>query len=223
MKTKEFIKLIEGADFTVEDTDDYLYVSKVHHSGYTSGLYGRVSKKHEYCFDTNYILFAQLCTDIRNHITSALFEYSKTPIEERESIELSPAEPSKPVIPQIVAEQLEYWKRNKMNILWQFFLREIPSSTLSWLESDAGNYDKLLDAEKNGYEVEKLYYVKLPNTNSKSESLYLAQGNVSGDYWFNSRPERLDYDSDVCKHKFTEKEIKEYDERYLTFAVEVAE
>ena len=92
MKTKEFIKLVEDADFTIEDSGDYLYVSKVNHSGYTSGLYGRVSKKHEYCFDTNYIPFAKLCTDIRNHITSALFEYSKTPIEERESIELLPAE-----------------------------------------------------------------------------------------------------------------------------------
>ena len=92
MKTKEFIKLIEDAGFTIEDSGDYLYVSKANHSGYNVGLYGKVSKKHEYCFDTNYILFAQLCTDIRNHITSALFEYSKTPIEERESIELSPVE-----------------------------------------------------------------------------------------------------------------------------------
>lgn len=92
MKTKEFIKLIEEADFTIEDSGDYLYVSKVNHSGYNDGLYGKVSKKHEYCFDTNFVLFAQLCTDIRNHITSALFEYSKTPIAERESIELSPEE-----------------------------------------------------------------------------------------------------------------------------------
>ena len=92
MKTKEFIKLIEDADFTIEDNDGYLYVSKVNHSGYTSGLYGRVSKKHEYCFDTNFILFAQLCTDIRGLITSALYAYSQTPIEERESIELSPVE-----------------------------------------------------------------------------------------------------------------------------------
>ena len=101
MKTKEFIKLIEDADFTIEDNDGYLYVSKVNDSGHLTGLYGRVSKKHEYCFDTNYILFAQLCTDIRNHITSALFEYSKTPIEERESIELSPAE-------RVILESLSY-------------------------------------------------------------------------------------------------------------------
>ena len=92
MKTKEFIKLIEDADFTIQDSDGYLYVSKVNHSGYTSGLYGRVSKKHEYCFDTNYILFAQLCTYIRGLITSALYAYSQTPIAERESIELLPAE-----------------------------------------------------------------------------------------------------------------------------------
>lgn len=88
MKTKEFIKLIEDAGFTIEDSGEYLYVSRVNHSGYNDGLYGKVSKKHEYCFDTNFILFAQLCSDIRNNITSALYEYSKTPIEERESIKL---------------------------------------------------------------------------------------------------------------------------------------
>ena len=92
MKTKEFIKLIEDVDGIIEDSDGYLYVGKVNHSGYTSGYYGRVSKKHEYCFDTNYTLFTQLCTDMRGLITSALYEYSQTPIEERESIELSPAE-----------------------------------------------------------------------------------------------------------------------------------
>lgn len=92
MKTKEFIKIIEDANFTVEDAANYLYVSKVHHSEYTSGLYGKVSKKHEYCFDTNFILFAQLCSDLRGIITSALYAYSQTPIEERESIELSPEE-----------------------------------------------------------------------------------------------------------------------------------
>lgn len=92
MKTKEFIKLIEDAGFTIEDSGDYLYVSRVNHSGYNDGLYGKVSKKHEYCFDTNFILFAQLCSDIRNDITSALYEYSQTPIAERESIELSQEE-----------------------------------------------------------------------------------------------------------------------------------
>ena len=90
MKTKEFIKLIEDAGFTIEYNDDYLYVGKVNHSGYLSGLYGKVSKNHEYCFDTNFILFAQLRTDIRDLIVSALYAYSQTPIEERESIELSP-------------------------------------------------------------------------------------------------------------------------------------
>ena len=92
MKTKEFIKLIEDVDGIIEDSDGYLYISKLNHSEYTTRYYGRVSKKHEYCFDTNYTLFTQLGSDTRNHITSALFEYSKTPIAERESIELSPEE-----------------------------------------------------------------------------------------------------------------------------------
>ena len=122
-----------------------------------------------------------------------------------------PAKPSKPVIPKIVAEQLEYWKRNKMNILWQFFLREIPSSTLSWLESDGGNYDKLLDAEKNGYEVEKekVYIVQLP-TNLEDDLIIL---DADGDIWKDSWPSR---------YKMTEKRIKEIDERFWPFAVEVS-
>lgn len=112
MKTKEFIKLIEGADFKVQDSGGYLYVSKVNHSGYTSGLCGRVSKKHEYCFDTNYILFAQLCTDIRGLITSALYAYSQTPIEEREPIEpientLDPIEVEPLVVPKEIGEFLD--------------------------------------------------------------------------------------------------------------------
>lgn len=77
--------------------------------------------------------------------------------------------------------------------------------------------------DKEWLKNEKLYYVKLPNTNSKGEYLYLAQGNSTGKYWLNSWLERLEYDSDVCKHKFTEKEIKDYDPRYWAFVMEVAE
>lgn len=114
MKTKEFIKLIEDADFTVEDIDGYLYVNKVNNSGYTSGLYSRVSKKHEYCFDTNYILFAQLCTDIRANITSALYAYSQTPIAERESIKLLPAER---VILESISHEYKGIKLNDYGVL----------------------------------------------------------------------------------------------------------
>ena len=135
-----------------------------------------------------------------------------------------PAKPSKPVIPKIVAEQLEYWKRNKMNILWQFFLREIPSSTLSWLESDAGNYDKLIDAENNGYEVEeeKLYYTvdekgQTILFNSQERGILRSNGIdleiVLSEY--EHAPSNI--------YQLTEKQIKDYDERYWPFAVEVAE
>lgn len=114
MKTKEFIKLIEDADGIVEDNDGYLYISKVNHSGYKDGYYGKVSKKHEYCFDTNFVLFAQLCTDIRNHITSAIFEYSQTPIEERESIKLLPAER---VILESISHEYKGIKLNDYGVL----------------------------------------------------------------------------------------------------------
>lgn len=92
MKTKEFIKIMEDADFTIEESGDYLYVRNGRNSGSTYGSYGKVSKKHEYCFDTDFILFTQLGSDIRGIVTSALYAYSQTPIEERESIELLPAE-----------------------------------------------------------------------------------------------------------------------------------
>ena len=62
----------------------------------------------------------------------------------------------KPVIPRFVAEQLEYWERNEMNVLWQFYLKEIPSSILWWLEGKEQNYDKLINAIKYGYEIEKV-------------------------------------------------------------------
>lgn len=125
---------------------------------------------------------------------------------------------SKPVIPQFVAEQLEYWKRNKMNILWQFFLREIPSSILSWLEGDEGNYDKLLDAEKNGYEVEneKLYKVVLP-TGLLSSTL-VAHSDGTGHFFSGEHRNDSWY-----KSHLTEAEIKAIDERYWAFAEEVTE
>lgn len=44
-------------------------------------------------------------------------------------------EPEKPVIPQFVAEQLEYWERNKLKILWKFYLEKIPEWS-NWLARD---------------------------------------------------------------------------------------
>ena len=134
-------------------------------------------------------------------------------------------EPAKVVIPRFVAEALEkakgsnYFASQLINAMY-----DSSDEVGYWLEVPS-NEKLLLRAWLDGYEVEKekLYYVELPNTNFESESLYLAQGNVSGDYWFNSRLERLYYKAGVCKHQFTEKEIKDYDERYWPFAVEVAE
>lgn len=136
-------------------------------------------------------------------------------------------EPEKVVIPKFVADWIEEMKQderplynvmssltNKRNHEWNI-----------WKRANMNFSEIVAQAWLDGYEVkkEKLYYVKLPNTNSEGESLYLAQGNVSGDYWFNSGLERLDYEAGACKHQFTEKEIKDYDQRFWSFAVEVTE
>lgn len=131
----------------------------------------------------------------------------------------------KVVIPKFVAEAFEkakvdnWFATSLINVMY-----DSSDEVAYWLEVPS-NEKLLLRAWLEGYEVEKekLYYVKLPNTNSKSEYLYLAQGSVSGDCWFNSSLERLDYEANACKHKFTEQEIKNYDERYWAFAVEVTE
>ena len=133
-------------------------------------------------------------------------------------------ESDKVVIPRFVAEAFEKAKESNC------FASQLINATYKssdevgyWLEVPS-NEKLLLRAWLDGYEVEeKLYYVKLPNTNSESEYLYLAQGNSTGKRWFNSRLERLECEADVCKHQFTEKEIKDYDERYWQFAVEVTE
>lgn len=145
-------------------------------------------------------------------------------------------EPEKVVIPRFVANYIELCKGENgdrqaytedNSELWFALGGDscgMPNSVSDWLFNEE-KVETFARAWLDGYEVEKekLYYVKLPNTNSKSEYLYLAQGNVSGDCWFNSRLERLDYEANACKHKFTEQEIKDYDERYWPFAVEVVE
>lgn len=139
-------------------------------------------------------------------------------------------ESEKVIIPQFVADEFDYnknpyWEvdeaRMVAHILRCAFGDEAkPSEFLDWVRENPEDY---VMAVKNGYEIEreKLYYVKLPNTNSESEHLYLAQGNLTRDCWFNSRLERLDYEADVCKHKFTEQEIKLIDPRYWQFAESV--
>ena len=132
-----------------------------------------------------------------------------------------------PVIPKFVADWIEEMKKDKRPFysVMSTLMNKTNHEWVAWESANMNFSEIVAQAWLDGYEVEeeKLYYVKLPNTNSTSEYLYLAQGSVSGDYWFNSRPERLDYEANACKHKFTEKQIKDYDERYIPFMVPVDE
>ena len=145
----------------------------------------------------------------------------------------------KPIIPQFVADWWEcdgdsvklyggvrVKKKHKFDLVSNFHdtgLGDHLSKVEDWLDENNSIFLELVNGKPYAIEKEKLYYVKLPNTNSENEYLYLAQGNISGDCWFNSRLERLDYESDAYKHQFTEKQIKNIDPRYWPFAVPVEE
>ena len=137
-------------------------------------------------------------------------------------------EPEKPVIPQFVADCIEE-ERAKI-IDWhteipeRFFLilgYKIHYTTLAnanvsdWVFS--GNEEKLYQALKYGYEVEKekKYYV-LDNKKRTLLWKYPNQVNNSGGYELETVKRKEAY-------TLTEKEIKDYDERFWQFAVPVEE
>ena len=82
---------------------------------------------------------------------------------------------------------------------------------------------KLAETTPEDREEEKLYYVKLPKVTRDRNAIYLLKlsFNVS------SNPITVDWSSEQFiksgdeKYRFTEKEIKEIDERYWPFAEEV--
>lgn len=79
----------------------------------------------------------------------------------------------------------------------------------------------LVDAQRYGYEAieESLYYVALPKTGNNRKPRYLYFNEVRKFY---STIGNLDNDYiERHKYKFTEKEIKDLDERYWAFAVPV--
>lgn len=138
-------------------------------------------------------------------------------------------EPKKVVIPQFVADHIRFSKddtspRNSMGEV------HVSKELNVWLAKTEDymtypNQEKFMRAWLDGYEIERkpLYYVKLPNTNSENEHLYLAQGSASGGRWFNSKLELIEYDTNTCQHQFTEAEIKSIDSRYWQFAQPVEE
>lgn len=125
-------------------------------------------------------------------------------------------EPQKPVVPQFVANEIERYEDMLDMLSGEYFnnsFEEIDDDgLLVWIDE---NQDTFARAWLDGYEVEKepLYYVR--------ENNYLLckyNGEVM-DY-----VEAVERGiTDLVKLKLTEKEIKDYDERFWAFAEEVAE
>ena len=125
-------------------------------------------------------------------------------------------EPEKVIIPQFVADHIEFCKseNKRLNVA----LSESPESKMvsemgvSWEEANEIYARAWLD----GYEIEKekLYYV----LNKQGKTLLLLIGGkvcLSSGYVLR--------DDNKGLYQLTEKQIKDYDERYWAFVVEVAE
>jgi len=135
-------------------------------------------------------------------------------------------EPEKVVIPQFVADEFDhnkkpYWEvdeaKDVAHILKCAFGNEAkPSNFLDWVRENPEDY---VVAVRNGYEIEKekLYVVELINNNLMRCLAYDLVDKVF--FISQTQEERLN----KFKKRFTEQEIKDYDERFWPFAVEVAE
>ena len=125
-------------------------------------------------------------------------------------------ESEKVVIPKIVADWIEHCKGNDLD-LYEAFGHSDMSVEASDLVGDM-DADILARAWLDGYEVEKekLYYV----LDKQGKTLLVLMGGevrISGGYVLSESTATKDI------YQLTEKQIKDYDERFWEFAVEVAE
>lgn len=75
-------------------------------------------------------------------------------------------ESQKPVVPQFVAEIIEYYKRNNATLYDAFIEKNFNKQYSEWLLNEQNAYDKVAKAWLDGYEVEKekRYTVKITKT-----------------------------------------------------------
>jgi hypothetical protein len=92
------------------------------------------------------------------------FTNVKTFIKEYEK--LTKPEPQKPVVPQFVAEIIEYYKRNNATLYDALREKNFNKQYSEWLLNEQNAYDKVAKAWLDGYEVEKekRYTVKITKT-----------------------------------------------------------
>lgn len=127
-------------------------------------------------------------------------------------------EPEKPVIPQFVADWIEEAKDRKLTLYGA--IHECPREVDYWLvDGDSSNQETFARAWLDGFTVEEeqKYYVL------DSEDIPLLERANNQTYKTTTALSIYEDGRDNSKFELTEKEIKDYDERYWAFAEEVTE
>ena len=93
-------------------------------------------------------------------------------------------EPQKPVVPQMIADIIEYYKSQCAPIIDVFEEKNSNEQYRKWLINEPNAYDMVARAWIFGYEVEeeKRYLVKMKNIHSYSSTL--KHDNITGEYFF---------------------------------------
>lgn len=125
-------------------------------------------------------------------------------------------EREKVVVPQFVADIIEYYKKKNAPIVDVFTEKNTDKKYAWWLATDFNAYDRVARAWLDGYEVEreKLYTVELPNPNGKSPIRKCGLVKNADQNAVIGFSERL--------HQFTESEIRKDFEWAWQFAKEAA-
>lgn len=115
-------------------------------------------------------------------------------------------EPEKPVVPQFVAEHIEYHK-NMNSPMGDIFNRHFidDKRVEVWLREALNAYDNLGKAWLFGYEVEKepIYVIKSKNTTNKyGKQQRLCHSSKKGNYFWCGEFSKF-------KHKFTHEELEQ--------------
>ena len=120
------------------------------------------------------------------------------------SVDMIEDEPQKPVVPQFVAEIIEYYKRNNATLYDALREKNFNKQYSEWLLNEQNAYDKVAKAWIFGYEVEKekRYLVKVKGVCGNHETLNCEKH--SKKWLFSDREENTLYDT-----KFTRKELEE--------------
>ncbi len=113
-------------------------------------------------------------------------------------------EPQKPVIPQFVAEIIEYYKRNNATLYDALGEKNFNKQYSEWLLNEQNAYDKVARAWLDGYEVEKekRYTVKMKGVHPGS--VYLKR-QTEDDYWYFG----VNSENKCIAIKHTRKELEE--------------